>query len=142
MGITLCDEQDIADRLGRNLSTPEANAWEAKAKEASVLIEGYLRREWAALGEVPDYVRVVCSRMVRRIFGASGTTAAGLPPNTRTFNASMGPLGHSGTFGDDVEYGDVFLTKADKIMLRKPIQVVHNEPMFSVPTYSQDGYDF
>lgn len=144
MGVTLCDQQDIVDRLGRSLTAPEIIAWPGKAKEASVLVEGYLNRSWADFFDVPDNVRVVVSRMVRRVLmaGVSGGAPGGMLPNASSFNSGMGPLSHSTAFGADVEYGDVWLSKADKMMLNKPADVVTNAPMFHRADHSRDGYDF
>jgi len=142
MSAILCDESDIKKRLGgRDLSTAEQAAWPGLAEEATAAIEGYLNQTWDA-GEdpavvpdtVPRNVRVVASRMVARTL-TSPQTPAGAPsgamiPGTRSFNSSMGPLGHTTTFGDDVVFGSPWLSKADKIMLRRKPKPVMNFPMY------------
>lgn len=143
MGVILCDETDVKNRLGgRNLSTSEQASWKGIAEEASVLIEGYLDEEWAdddndeatVPASVPRRVRVVCSRMVARTLssgGAPGGPGSGtLPPGTRSFNSSLGPMGHTTTFGDDVVFGSPWLSRADKVMLRKQVKPVTNAPMY------------
>lgn len=148
MGVTLCDEDDIKARLGgvTDLTAPQLAAWPGAAEEASVLIEGFLEREWTVFGDVPRNVRIVCSRMVVRTFtpaGESGGQLGGtLMPGTKSFNSSMGPFGHTTTFGDDVVFGSPWLSKADRLALRKPRPQVTHEPMYDPDTTDRTGLDF
>ena len=152
MGVTLCDAADIVKRLGRALTPQESSAWPGVAEEATVLIEGYLDKEWAdddsdpgtVPAAVPLNVRVVASRMVARTFGTTGVPGGQLGgtmlPGTRSFNSSMGPMGHTTTFGDDVVFGSPWLSKADRLMLRKKSHVEHH-PMFQVEATGL-GHDY
>lgn len=145
--VTLCDVEDIKARLGgRDLTAPELTAWPGSAEEASVIIEGFLERTWDDLASVPRNVRVVCSRMVARTFTTTGTPGGQLGgtmlPGTKSFNSSMGPMGHTTTFGDDVVFGSPWLSKADKVSLRKPHQPVTHVPMWPEGVCDPTGYDF
>jgi hypothetical protein len=137
VGVILCDAEDIQNRLGgRDLSSGEQSAWRGLAEEATVLIEGYLDREWedddndedTVPAAVPLNVRVVCSRMVARALTsgpAPGMPTGAMIPGTKSFNSSMGPMGHTTTFGDDVVFGSPWLSRADKVMLRRKMYVEH-----------------
>lgn len=152
MGAILCDTADVEERLGRTMNTEETGAWKGIAREATVLIEGYLDKEWpdddadddTVPAAVPMNVRVVCSRMTARTLVAPGSApggalAGGLPPGTKSFNSSMGPLGHTTTFGDDVVFGSPWLSKADKMMLRRRRYAEH-VPMYPTPTVGQGDW--
>lgn len=142
MPVILCSAEDVATRLGRELNEVEQNAWKGIAEEATVLIEAYLDREWddddndedTVPAAVPRNVRVVCSRVVARTLTsgpAPGLGASAMQPGTKSFNSSMGPLGHTTTFGDDVVFGSPWLSRSDKLMLRRKMYVEH------VPTYAE-----
>lgn len=154
MGVILCDETDVKNRLGgRDLTTEETAGWKGLAEEASVLIEGFLNRTWTdddaddttVPDAVPRNVRVVCSRMVARCFPngpLSGPGTAALPPGTRSFNSSMGPLGHTTTFGSEVEFGQPYLSRNDRISLRRTAAPVEHHPMFHDTGVDRLGRDF
>lgn len=152
MGVTLCEASDVVKRLGRAMTTEETNAWQGIAEEATVLIEGYLDQEWADddansatfPASVPTRVRVVCSRMTARTLVTPGSAPGGalagaLPPGTKSFNSSMGPLGHTTTFGDDVVFGSPWLSRADKMMLRRRRYAEH-VPMYPAPAVAQGDW--
>lgn len=147
MGVTLCDSDDLINRLGgRELTPAETAAWPGCAEEASVLIEGFLEKEWTDLDAVPRHVRVVCSRMVVRTFDTAGTPGGQLGgtmlPGTKSFNSSMGPMGHTTTFGEDVVFGSPWLSKADRLSLRKGRYPVTHVPMYPEGVGDPTGYDF
>lgn len=141
MSAILCNADDIKKRLGgRNLTAAEQAAWPGLAEEATAAIEGYLNESWEADEDptvvpaaVPRNVRVVASRMVARTLSSPvipGAPAGTMQPGTRSFNSSMGPFGHTTTFGDDVVFGSPWLSKADKMMLRRKAKPIMNFPMY------------
>jgi len=151
----LCSTEDVKKRLGgRDLTTEEGSAFEGLAEEATALIEGYLEHTFSGPDadddgvpdDAPQNVRVVASRMIARTFGTSGTPGGVLGgtmlPGTRSFNSSMGPMGHTTTFGDDVVFGSPWLSRADKLMLRKPKKFVEHLPMYPEREARNPGFDF
>ena len=145
MGVVLCDETDIQKRLGGRALTPaEVAVWPGMAEESTDMIEAYCNTEWMNFDDVPRHVRTVCSRMVVRTFNMPAGTPmpGGLAPGVRSFQSSIGPLGHTTTFGDGVMFGSPWLSKADKMILTRGLDAVHNELMYEPSTCSQQGYDW
>lgn len=143
MGVTLANAQDVKDRLGRDLNAPETAAWANVAKEASVIVEGYLNRQWTDFAEVPDAVRVVTSRMtVRAMQAPTGSTAP--VDGQRGFSSTFGPMSHNRTFGEDAVFSTPWLSKADRAALAPYVMRagVFNEPMYDPAVFDRTGYDF
>lgn len=134
MGITLCDESDIKDRLllgpSDSLSADQAKKWPPLAAEATVLVEGFLGREWevddtaeppqteaAVLATVPKGIRVVVSRMAVR---AMTQTAGGATPvdGQQSASSTFGPMGYARSFSTDV-FTSPWLSKSDRETLRR-----------------------
>jgi hypothetical protein len=145
---TLADELDIKARL--NLAPADAlperyTNWAGPAKEASVVVEGYLHRTWSALNDVPEAVRVVTSRMTVRAMQAPAPGPAGVPVDgQRSFSSTFGPMSHQRTFGEDAVFSTPWLSKADKAALAPYILRggVFNEPMYPERLVDRTGYDF
>jgi hypothetical protein len=126
--VALADNADMAARLGRALSTDETAAVAGLITEASVLVVGYLRRDWTALADVPEAVRVVVSRMAARAL----TGASNLPAGAESYGSSLSVMSHTVKLGPDVVTGSVWLSRVDKTTLaphvRRPSIV--NMPMY------------
>lgn len=171
MGITLCDESDIKARLRLGvdgvLTDEQTAAWPGLAEEATVLVEGFLGREWDidddtidgpdedddgtevpqteadVLATVPKGIRVVVSRMtVRAMTGAS--TAGGAVPmdGQQSASSTFGPLSYARGFSTDV-FSSPWLSKSDRESLRRYVvrgQVQH-VPMFN-NTYNRTPFSF
>lgn len=111
----LATTADVAARLGRELTESETTPAAGLLTEASALVAGYLRRDWTALDDVPDAVRVVVSRVVARaLTGASTST---LPDGAQSFGSALGPLTHQVQLSPDVVVGSVWLSRTDKTTL-------------------------
>jgi hypothetical protein len=106
----LAQSQDVADRLGRDLTPDEEDRVEGLLDEASVLVEGWLGY---TPDPVPDGVRIVVSRIAARAIG-SDTSEPGL----ESVQATMGVFQVNRGYSSDVTSGGVWLTRNDKLMLR------------------------
>ena len=148
MGLTLCDEQDIKDRLelgpGDNLTTEQQQKWPAKAAEATAQVEGYLHREWTTtIGDVPTAVRIVTSRMTVRAMTAP--VGAGAPVDGQSgASSTFGPMSYNRRFGEGAVFTSPWLSRADKQALDPYIAraAVYNEPMYDTTLHDRTGYDF
>ena len=126
--VALADNADLAARLGRALSTDETAAMAGLITEASVLVVGYLRRDYTALADVPEAVRVVVSRMAARAL----TGASNIPAGAESYGATMATFGHTVKLGPDVVTGSVWLSRVDKTTLAPHVRrpSVMNFPMY------------
>lgn len=134
MGVTLCDEADLVERLrGTVLTTAQQTAWPGLAKEATALAEGFLMREYTVLGDVPSAVRVATSRMVVRAFGVNPDSPTQVyAEGTKSFQSSMGPMARTTTFDADVSFSAPWLSKAERTILGRFIlrSSLSHQPMF------------
>lgn len=126
--VVLASDADVEARLGRDLDTSETAAVAGLITEASVLVVGYLNRDWTALADVPDAVRVVVSRMVARAL----TGSSNIPAGTESFSSSLSVMSHTVKLGTDVAIGSPWLSKADKISLdpHRAYRGLMNVPMY------------
>lgn len=145
MGVTLCNDTDIAKRLGvDSLTETQSAAWPGKAEEATVLVEGFTHRTWTALADVPKAVRIVVSRMtVRAMESPSGIPAAPIDGQTSA-SSTFGPMSHSRGFGADAVFTTPWLSKTDRVALAPYVAraAVYHEPMYDTTVRSRDGYDW
>jgi len=127
----LCDTDDVAVRLGRDLTEAELAAVPALIAEASALVAGYLGREWADMDAVPGAVRIACSRMVARAMTAGSVN---LPAGTSEFGSAMSVMSHTVKLGDDVVIGNPWLSRTDRTTLAPYVMRAHvvNVPMYHV----------
>ncbi|HJT93885.1 MAG TPA: hypothetical protein VJ777_18470 [Mycobacterium sp.] len=145
MGVTLCEEQDIKDRLGltddQDLTADQQAKWPGTAAEASVLVEGFLRREWDDLATVPDAIKVVVSRMTVRAMTAP---AGPLSPmeGQQSSSSTFGPMSYNRSFGADAVFTTPWLSKADRLALSRFRGGVTNEPMFDTAAVSNADNDW
>ncbi|MGK2880434.1 MAG: hypothetical protein ACSLE6_06435 [Mycobacterium sp.] len=127
--MALADDNDVAARLGRELTEDEQTAIVGLLAEAGALVVGYLRRDWTALADVPDAVRIVVSRMVAR----SLTGGSNLPAGASEFGSSLSVMSHNVKLGADVVVGSVWLSRTDKITLAPHVKrYVEHFPMYPV----------
>jgi hypothetical protein len=156
VGITLCGESDIKARLqlaaDDDLSDRQQAAWPGLAEEATVQVEGFLKREWVVdpnhtdingnpdrdtvdkvLALVPKAVRVVVSRMVVRAMtqGTGGVGTGSVPMDGQQSQSStFGPMSYSRGFSTDV-FSSPWLSRGDKLALLRYVgSTVYNVPMF------------
>lgn len=107
-------QQDVVDRLRRNLTTDEVSWLAATVDEASALIEGYLGVTYAVGDDVPEAVIVVTSRVVARILTMA---ASGLPSQMDSVTRGMGSFSATTQFTADATSGGPWLTKSDRMTL-------------------------
>jgi hypothetical protein len=127
----LADVDDLAARLGRDLTEAELAAAPALIGEASALVAGYLGRDWPELENVPATVRVASSRMVARAMTAGSVN---LPAGTSEFGSALSVMSHTFKLGDDVVIGSPWLSRTDKTTLAPYVMrpSVVNVPMYHV----------
>lgn len=105
----LADQADVETRLGRDLTSDEVARLDGLLEEASALVEGYLGVSYTDDDDIPNVVVVVVSKIVARAIVRSADMDA-LAASLEGTNA--------GPFGARFRDSSVFLTKADKLMLR------------------------
>lgn len=109
--MALAESQDVADRLGRDLTTEEEDRVEGLLDEASVLVSGWLG---TTPDPIPDAVRVVTSRVVARAI----TNGVAAEPGLESVQATMGVFQVNRGYSTDAASGGVWLTRTDKTVLR------------------------
>lgn len=102
---------DVADRMGGDLTSEDAKKATALLEEASVLVEGYLGR---VLNPVPRAVSVVVSRMVARVLQAPAPSFS-----VDTVSQSAGVFSQSQKFTTGSSGGSPWLTAQDKTVLNR-----------------------
>lgn len=120
--MALATQDDVEARLGRPLSDTEAEKLESLLSDASALLIGYTGQDFEP-APYPGAVVGVVARMVARSL-AAGDRAPGMQSETR------GPF--SWTFAADSSGAELWLTKADKVMLRP-----YRSGLSSVQFYSE-----
>lgn len=130
----LADTDDVAVRLGRDLTEAELAAAPAVIAEASALVVGYLGRDWPGLDDVPGAVRIACSRMVARAMTGASNLPPNLPAGATEFGSSLSVFSHTVKLGDDVAIGSPWLSRTDKTTLAPYVMRAHvvNVPMYHV----------
>ena len=121
----------MAKRLGRLLSTDESVRVNGLIDEASVLVIAYLGRSWPWLEDVPESVRIVCSRMVARCFA---TGSGSMDPGLQSYSSAFGPMSVTSKFADGVVHGQPYLSSVDRQGLF-PLAVargITNSPLFEL----------
>src|SRR5690606_27101153 len=100
---------DVEDRLGRDLTAAEDQVVDARLEDASAVVVGYCRQDFAP-GPYPDAVVGVVAKMVARSLerAAAGSEFVG--------QQAAGPF--SVSYSAATSGGDVWLTAADKLALR------------------------
>ena len=109
--MALATQADVEARLGRDLTEAEAARLPSLLGDASVLVAGYLGREYAP-ELYPAPVAGVVARMVARVL-AQGAVTPGLESTTE----AAGPFSRGFKYGGGSS-GDVYLSATDKTMLR------------------------
>lgn len=104
--------EQVADALGRDLTSQEEAAAPTLLEEATDLITGYLG---CTPDPVPGAVSRVCARMVARVFGQA---AASVPVGASQVQQSAGPFSRSTSFSTGASNGSPWLAAADKTSLR------------------------
>jgi hypothetical protein len=102
---------DVEIRLGRSLTTSEAQQVTAWLADAAILIDGYTR--YTVVGTAPDAFAVVSANMVIRVLGATDVV-----PGTESQTDQVGPFSQTLRFGSGGSGGSVWLSSTDKMMLR------------------------
>lgn len=125
----LATEQDVVDRLRRDLTDSEAECLAAVLEESSVLVEAYLDTRGIAyddIADVPRVVVIVASRIAARALSAN----ASIPENAGTLQAGV----FSAQFSEAYTSA-VYLSRRDKGLL---CGIAGS--MVSVPVGSDRGY--
>ena len=104
----LATEDDVAARLGRDLTSDEEDQLPGLLDESSALVEGYLGVTYTADDTVPSVVALVVSRLVARAL------TSGAPDDGSTSEAA-------GVYSIGYKEGAarLWLGRAEKLMLRK-----------------------
>jgi len=105
----LASQEDVEARLGRDLTSDEVTRLDGLLEEVSALIEGYLGVVYAPEDDIPNVVAVVVSKVVARAIAQSVDLAP--------LAAAMEGV-NTGPFGARFRDSNIFLTKAEKLMLR------------------------
>lgn len=113
--VALASLDDVEARLGRPLTTDEAERVPGLLDEASASARAWMRCVDDP-DPVPEDVALVVSRMVARLIAAP--VAPSGPSHLDQFSRSAGPYSQSGTFTEGSTSGSPWLTKDDKRILR------------------------
>lgn len=117
--MALATAEDVATRLGRELTTAEAGRVDGLLDEASVLVVGYLGCDPTDTSveppTVPNAVVIVVSRMVARVLEQA---AAGGTSGSESTTEATGPFSKTVRFSAGSTSGAPWLTKVDKVSLR------------------------
>lgn len=126
----LASQADVETRLGRDLTDDEAARLDGLLEEASALVAGYLGVTYSDEAEVPPVVTIVVSKIAARAISRS--------EELDSIAAAM-ESANSGPFGARFRDSNVFLTKADKLMLRPVGGGFRSVPLRSDRGYYEDG---
>ena len=107
----LAELSDVEARLGEEIPEENRDKVLNLLEEASVLVEGYLRRSFE---DVTRPVAVVVSRMVARVLQAPAASFA-----VETLSQSAGAFSQSQKFTTGASGGSPWLTAADKTVLSR-----------------------
>lgn len=114
--MVLATRQDVADRLRVPLTdAPDDDTLKPLIEEASVMVEEYLRRTYAAGDTVPRAVAIVVSRMVARRLSADGESVDEVPDGV----SQLGATDFTASFAEPFVSMGVWLNRTDKMMLRR-----------------------
>lgn len=106
--MTLATQQDVEDRLGRELTDAEEAGIDARLADASAVVIGYTGQDFEP-SPCPDAVVGVVAKMVARSLTASESVGFVTQQTAGPFNVS---------YNASAATGDVWLTAADKLALR------------------------
>lgn len=110
--MALAEASDVIERLGRDLTATEELRVGALLDDASAVVIGYCRDDFEDDEEIPSAVVGVVAKLVARVFDrASG------PGGSFVDQQSAGPFSQHMSAASSS--GDVWLTAADKIALRR-----------------------
>jgi hypothetical protein len=102
---------DVETSLGRSLTSAEADQVDGWLTDAALLIDG---EGYTYTGTVPTVFERVSVNMVIRALRADGVVAPGAASN----QWQAGPYGGTVTFTQQASSGGVWLSAADRMMLR------------------------
>jgi hypothetical protein len=117
MAAQLATEQDVVDRLGRELTDDEIERVPALIDEASATVESYLHRWFKDDDDIPRAVTIVVSRMVARRLangGEGGGDMGGVPDGV----SSLSAIDYSASFSEPFVSLGVWLNNQDRCILR------------------------
>lgn len=114
--VAFCKQQDVENRIRRELDGDEVSYLPGMIEEAQLLVVSYLGcgpDPYESESDVPNAVRVVTSRMIARVIQEAEST----PPEF--FGASQvgetaGPFSQQITFDKNSRLGSPWLAKADR----------------------------
>lgn len=102
---------DVADRLGRDLTQDEIERIDGLLAEAGALVTGYLGH---TPDPVPDQVVLVVSRMAARVLQSPGVESG----SAESVSYTAGPFSQSFTLASGASGGSPWLTISDKVILK------------------------
>jgi len=118
---------DVEERLGRPLEDDELTRVEGLLREGSAQVEGWCNRSFD--DPIPDAVRIVTSRMVARVLGVPDEST-GFAPGVESAQLSAGSFQMTQRFNSDGVSGGPWLSKADRLALRRFRRGVANVSMW------------
>lgn len=107
--LALATQGDVEARLGRALAPSETAAASSSLEDASAVVIGYCRTDFAGVSPVPPAVAGVVAKMVARSIGRAAEGGFAEQQNS-------GPFGVRYSIASSA--GDVWMTAADKLALR------------------------
>lgn len=114
--MALASRVDVEVRLGRTLTSTEVPSVNELLDEASDLAEAYMS---CTPEPVPDAVKRVVARMVVRRMEADPSIPVGLTQTGRRETAGPMSLNNTQSFSEGSTSGAPWLTRNDKIVLRR-----------------------
>ena len=122
----LATRQDVDDRMNGNL--PDETDVAVLLDEASVMVQEWLRRDYATGDTIPRAVAIVTSRMVaRRVIADMDGAMEDVPDGVSQLAAAE----FQASFTEPLVSQGVWLNRTDKMMLRR-----HRVSMKSIPVVS------
>lgn len=116
---------DVNDRMGGKLDN--SVDVDVLLDEASVMVQEYLRRDYADDATVPRAVAIVVSRMVARRIAADADAMDEVPDGVSQLSAAD----YQASFAEPFVSQGVWLNRTDKMMLRRYRVSVKSVPLVS-----------
>ena len=116
--VAFCVGADVVARLKRALTASEATYLAGDIAEAQLLVIEELgcgTEPYALVGDVPEAVTIVTSRIVARLLKQNASNADG---NAESQTANVGPFGQTVKFTPGSTSGAPWLTKSDRTSLK------------------------
>lgn len=103
--------EEFAEYAGMEIDEVESGKVRLLEREALALI-GTVCRNWQTMNPIPDEVAIVALRVVKRAYGRDGLDGVS------SQQTSAGPFSQTVSWSDSASSGGVWLSRADKALLR------------------------